>query len=107
MESVVVADFKCKEGMVEETGKLLREVCSRLAKRTQHLLLVQLPGLLIEVHLLLRCWITSGCCVSGSKPMAAKVQLLTTVLGESVRSNGSRYGFITGVAPLERESPYG
>ena len=25
MESVVVVDFKCKEGMVEETGKLLRE----------------------------------------------------------------------------------
>ena len=25
MESVLVVDFKCKEGMVEETGKLLRE----------------------------------------------------------------------------------
>ena len=25
MESVVVVDFKCKEEMVEETGKLLRE----------------------------------------------------------------------------------
>lgn len=25
MESVVVVDFKCKEGMVEETEKLLRE----------------------------------------------------------------------------------
>ena len=25
MESVVVVDFRCKDGMIEETGKLLRE----------------------------------------------------------------------------------
>ena len=28
MKSLVVVDFKCKEGMVEETGKLLRKALS-------------------------------------------------------------------------------
>ena len=44
-----------------------------------------------------------GSCVSGSKPMAAKAQFPTADLRESLRGNGSHYGW-TGVTTVEPQS---